>query len=659
MTSKTYLVAALITCLVAACGGDAADQSSGSTSEAVSAMTVRRADTGTPTKLALLVGINTYPKLSKFSQLEGAVNDVERMRTLLTTTYDFPPENLQVLVDGNATRDNILAAFRQHLVANATAGDIVVFHYSGHGSQLNDDQDGDESDGLDETLVPSDSDREGTRDIRDDELNALIAELDPAVQVTLIFDSCHSGTVTRDVEGGRARSLDRDSLLTQRVSTRGASQTEGLSTPDMSYVLLSGARSDQLAKEFEKNGQSYGALTYFLTETLSQADSAMTYTDLRDIVQGQIATRFADQNPQLEGPSSSNFVFSETSSLAQPHVLVHPLEDAARVEVQAGKVHGMTVGSVFEIYPPGTKRFDVQSTPIARAKITQVEAFTSEAELLSGGPVPAAARAVEREHAYTDQQMKLRFEGLASSPLLRAVKDTLGMATHIQAIAEDSEDFDLRLFEANGALHIQHDEVVFSEPVPVDAPDAVRRAVGQVEQWAKWFNIWAIDDAASISPVKLILRVEDTNRDDTRPWNEVEEGGSLFMSFENQSEQDLFITGIGLFSSGAIQSFYPGPGSDGLLKAGTKSREIQAIADPVAEGRPFSRDILKVFATTTQVNLSNLIQDKIRGGPDDPLAALVAQAAHGTTRDFTPVEVGEWYTTQQALIVRRASRPAM
>ncbi|HMB90559.1 MAG TPA: caspase family protein [Rhodothermales bacterium] len=657
MTRQTYLVVAVLFSMIVACGGEAGRESTESDQEGAT-VAVQRASAGVPTKLALLVGVNSYPHLSRFSQLEGAVNDVERMRTLLTTRFDFPPENVRVLVDENAKHDNILAAFRQHLVANAQPGDIVVFHYSGHGSQLNDETDGDELDGVDETIVPSDSDREGTRDIRDDEINALLAEIDPAASITLIFDSCHSGTVTRDLEGGRARTIDRDSLLTRRTATRGASGSEGLADRTLSYVLLSGARSDQLAKEFREDGKAYGALTYFLTETLNRADSALTYTDLRDIVQSQITTRFANQSPQLEGPSSDSYVFSTASSLAQPHVTVRPLDSEVRLQVQAGAVHGMTKGSVFEIYPPGTKRFDTQNAAIARARLTRVDAFTSEAEVLSGGPVPAAARAIEREHVYPDQEMTLRYDGLASSALLRTVKDSLDTWTHIRVVPEVSDDFDLRLYEDAGQVHIRHDEAVFSEPVPVDAPDAADRVVGHVEQWAKWFNVRGIHHATSESPVKLHLTLDDTNPDTSRPWNEVDEGGTLRIAIENQSDQRLYITGFLMASTGAIQPFYPPAGASEWLAPGARSHDIRASVN-VSAGRPFSRDIIKVFATTSPVDLSSLFQGRIRGGPDDPLAALLAQATQGIARDITPMEVGDWYTTQQAIVVRRADRPAM
>lgn len=647
---------------VLACGGSEGPPASepASVAETVSAPGApsgslhERAPGDAPTEWALLVGINTYPNLTRFSQLEGAVNDVERMRALLTTRFGFPPEQVTVLVNEAATRERILAEL-DRLARVAKAGDLVVFHYSGHGSRL-DDQNGDELDGIDETIVPVDSDRAGSRDIRDDEINERLGKLPPGALVTLILDSCYSGTASRDLEGGRSRRVDRDSLLhpTPVSGARGAPAADGLAAPGMSYVLLSGARADQQSKEFRKDGKSFGAMTYFLTETLNEADSAMTYADLRDVVQGRVNAVFANQQPQLEGPSSDLYVFSRESSLAEPYVRADPGE-GGRVVLKAGAVHGMTAGSVFEVYAPGVKRFSEPNRALARVRVTHVASFASEAEVLSGGPVPAAARAVERAHVYSDLRMKLRYEGLAASPLLRALRDSLDGLRHIEAVPETSDDFDLRLYERDGRVHLRQDEIVFSDPVPVDEPDALGHLVKQVGQWAKWFNVLALDDAAPEAGVVLHLRIENPDGEAGRPRNEAVEGADLWYAFENRSDEDLFITGIALFSTGAIQPFYPWPpGAGERLKAGTRSREIRIPNLRIPDRtRPYTKDVIKVFATTTPIDLSSLMQGGIRGGTADPLGQLMLQATQGASRDFTPQEAGAWYTTQQAYVIRR------
>ena len=64
----------------------------------------------------------------------------------------------------NPTYDRIMQAF-QWVVNESRPGDTVWIHYSGHGGRVPDD-DGDEDDGYDETLIPIDFQRKGRSDSR-------------------------------------------------------------------------------------------------------------------------------------------------------------------------------------------------------------------------------------------------------------------------------------------------------------------------------------------------------------------------------------------------------------------------------------------------------------------------------------------------------------
>jgi len=90
------------------------------------------------------------------------------------------------------TRENLLRAMRW-LVDGASAGDSLVFHFSGHGVQKLDMND-DEVDGYNEALCPMDFERSGK--ILDDEINATIVRpLGKGVKLHAIVDTCHSGTI--------------------------------------------------------------------------------------------------------------------------------------------------------------------------------------------------------------------------------------------------------------------------------------------------------------------------------------------------------------------------------------------------------------------------------------------------------------------------------
>jgi hypothetical protein len=150
-------------------------------------------------KRALLIGINYF---GQRGELRGCIADVNNVKQFLIQEYGFQesPETLVVLTDEPKnksnpwflpTRNSIIAAM-QWLVKDAQPGDSLFLHYSGHGGQQA-DQDGDEEDGTDETILPLDFEKVGM--IIDDEIHDLVVKpLPEGVKLTAVFDSCHSGT---------------------------------------------------------------------------------------------------------------------------------------------------------------------------------------------------------------------------------------------------------------------------------------------------------------------------------------------------------------------------------------------------------------------------------------------------------------------------------
>ncbi|CAB9515511.1 Metacaspase-1 [Seminavis robusta] len=145
------------------------------------------------TRRAVLIGINY---VGQQGQLSGCHNDAMNIKKYLMECHGFEESNIQMLMDDgrstNPTRKNIMNAL-QRLALESQPGDSVFFHYSGHGGSLPDDN-GDEEDGMDETLIPVDFKSAGQ--IRDDELfEKFIIPIQEGVTVTCLMDCCHSGSV--------------------------------------------------------------------------------------------------------------------------------------------------------------------------------------------------------------------------------------------------------------------------------------------------------------------------------------------------------------------------------------------------------------------------------------------------------------------------------
>lgn len=175
-------------------------------------------------KHALVVSINEYGRPQW--KLRGAVNDGRNIRRLLTSAFGYRDDQIKDVFDRAATREGILGAIRSWLIDGTKPGDEVFFYFSGHGYQTK-DLNGDEEDGLDETLVAADADVDGQGGVRnlilDDEMEALFDGLKDR-KVTMVIDSCHSGTITRGafdaVEGARSLPVIPEMAAPEPVTTR-------------------------------------------------------------------------------------------------------------------------------------------------------------------------------------------------------------------------------------------------------------------------------------------------------------------------------------------------------------------------------------------------------------------------------------------------------
>lgn len=147
-------------------------------------------------QLALVIGIDRYPSLSKNKQLNGAVNDAMLIANGLRAKGVDLPDN-RLLLNENATSKNFINQF-QGLLASAQTGDELIITFAGHGGQEEERAEPlDEADHKDETLMFSDFVPESSQGrISDDELYSLLASA-RLYSVLFVADTCHSGGISR------------------------------------------------------------------------------------------------------------------------------------------------------------------------------------------------------------------------------------------------------------------------------------------------------------------------------------------------------------------------------------------------------------------------------------------------------------------------------
>ncbi len=235
----------------------------------------------TSRKLALLIGINQYDRnTSGWIPLQGCVTDVQLQRELLINCFGFQDKDILILSDREATRQNILTAFEEHLIQQAKPGDVVVFHYSGHGSRV---KDRDSEDGFNGTIVPIDSpnnESSQVKDIMGHTLFLLTSAL-KTENVTIVLDCCYSGGTTRGNLRIRSRSSSNNLQVIaaereyqqQWVSRLNLSPQEFIKRRQKGIakgVAITSAQKNQLAADVSFDGFAAGAFTYGMTQYLWQ-----------------------------------------------------------------------------------------------------------------------------------------------------------------------------------------------------------------------------------------------------------------------------------------------------------------------------------------------------------------------------------------------------
>ncbi|MGG6263065.1 caspase family protein [Leptolyngbya sp. AN03gr2] len=265
-----------------------------------------------PRKLALLVGINHYLETRDraLSPLNGCQTDVELQRELLIHRFGFKPSDIKILLNQDASRSNILQTFETHLIQQANSDDIVVFHFSGHGSRVFDSE-AITSDQTNTAFVPADSNHlnpdRSVNDIMGKTLFLLMSAL-KTDNVTAVFDCCYSGGGTRGSERVRA---DANNMLYQPSEAEINYQKDWMRklelTPEQLRdrrkqgargVILAAATANQLAKENDFADVSSGLFTYFLTQHLWE--SAESLTDAEAMIKRSLFTATGFQEPVFD-----------------------------------------------------------------------------------------------------------------------------------------------------------------------------------------------------------------------------------------------------------------------------------------------------------------------------------------------------------------------
>ena len=217
---------------------------------------------------ALLFGLNYAHEPS--ATLNGCINDVQNMGKHLQAQYPkmiidtYSDDTDLVNTSGHGM---IQRLYELAIKSHSEHLDFVYIHYSGHGSYIKDTS-GDEADGKDECLVPSDFAQKGL--IVDDIICSVFAHFNPETRVVCVFDCCHSATVG-DVKF--SWDVDKIKIENSKCSVKAK------------ILTLSGCLDDQTSADAFNvlhDNKFAGALTSCILMTLLEKNNA----DAFELLQG-------------------------------------------------------------------------------------------------------------------------------------------------------------------------------------------------------------------------------------------------------------------------------------------------------------------------------------------------------------------------------------
>ncbi len=332
-------------------------------------------------RLALVIGVGEY-KNENVPDLEGPPNDAKRFYGLLTEEngYGFPPENVCLLLNEEATTANFKHAFEKTLVERARENDVAIIFYAGHGSQAP-DKDGDEVDGFDETLMFHDARTGKINDLQDDEFNRMLVRLHKKTKrIAVILDSCNSGTAIRGPEASTVKAR-YFTPLTVAVETDEAIENVGEGTKGMvneslpGLVFFSAATDNNPA--LEKNGR--GIFTDSLLRVMMAVQKRpLTYAQVARMTPPLVAAE-SFQVPYFHGDLDRT-VFGNESRKRPISWEVKKVEPP--IEIAGPPLAGIGKGAEFRIYDGSITGADTRNPDKAKATVVATESTELNAKTI-------------------------------------------------------------------------------------------------------------------------------------------------------------------------------------------------------------------------------------------------------------------------------------
>ena len=418
-------------------------------------------------KIALIVAIGQYPANSGWGNL-SSLNDIKYIKAGLLK-HGFSESEINVLLDQQATRAGILNALDE-LYRRAELNDVVVFHFSGHGQQIYDDNK-DEIDGYDEALIPYDAAArydpvtyKGENHLRDDELGnklKLIREkIGAKGSLVVMVDACHSGTIHRGAKDEKSKFAARGTPTPfskpgykPNITTTLGAENDFLGVGTGNYVVISASNPHQVNFETkDAESQGVGSLSYAFAKAISEVEKGSSYSMLFRKIKAMIQAQFPQQVPMIEGDVNLQ-IFGGNIIPPETYIGIEKWVTDTSMLINIGFLNNIAKGAKFTLYALNDK---IESMPVAEGYIILAGTFQSHGVINKKIPRGEVYKVKIDETGFGDFQASLAFqvnEKVAQKDVLVGqIKDFIKSYEYLKIDANPDFLFDIQADKSGNSI---------------------------------------------------------------------------------------------------------------------------------------------------------------------------------------------------------------
>ena len=605
-------------------------------------------DDVTPTRWAVLIGINFYPE----RPLWGCVRDVQIIKNCLGTCVDIATLTASAPDDLNSrlpaedshswpTYENVTAQFEK-TTARAKHGDFVYIHFSGHGTR------NEETGDLSLVLLSEVSE---IRYLGGRELAALVDKMvRKGLHITLVLDCCFSGGVVRQgsVQDAAIRHIAYDSAIDALYpyapdscpnhqvgsSLRDASiLPKWLIDPD-GYTILTACGPQEKAEELIlKDGKKNGALTYFLVQALNslrKRDVEITHESLYRYLCIQFHANWPKQYPMCYGSMKFNFFGRFKSGPDRGYIEVFRTQDDQRLHLRGGHAHGVCEGDEYALCPlnaPEDVFTNIEKSQL-RAKVDNVRDLTSD--LAGIGPTFDLTRAKTGWKAtpltsLSTQKVLVRLMASVGNrdQWMEATKQRYTRYLSIEGEEGQPCLFNVTQNTCNEyeILDESHRKIPSLQTIPCGGNEALYRVVDTLAHLSSFKYFERIENRIPNPSLEnlfeLRLRRDGAEQDlGKAAIIDVQHKDKLSLTIENLSRKPLYLVVFDLGPLWQIENLLSQKGGAGFKVVEQKSEEkvkwyMTVPEQFVDRGQYQCDDILKVFVTSKPSSFTPSLLPKV------------------------------------------------